>query len=105
MKIRRLILALFAGACLLFIIWAYAGPKDFWEAKPYTDWTAKEVDRILRTYKNPWTLTQLPISAASYNIGGTSDSGGGGGGGGGKKGGGGGSASAPSSAGGGAAAC
>lgn len=90
MKNLRLRHALFSGACLLFVIWAYAGPKDFWEAKPYTDWTAKEVDRILRSDKSPWTRTLLPLSASSsVSIGSTSDSGGGGGGGGGGRGGGG----------------
>lgn len=97
--------ALFSGACLLFVIWAYAGPKDFWEAKPYTDWTAKEVDRILRSDKSPWTRTLLPLTASSsVSIGSTSDSGGGGGGGGrggggrggGTSGGGGGTAAGPS---------
>jgi hypothetical protein len=98
MKNVRLRHALFSGACLLFVIWAYAGPKDFWEAKPYTDWTAKEVDRILRSDKSPWTRTLLPITASSYSIGSndTGASGGGGGGRGGRGGGGsGGGAAAP----------
>jgi len=56
-KHRAICLAI---ACLLFVVFAYAGPKDFWVIKPYTDWTAAEVVKILQ--KNcPWTHVLLLI--------------------------------------------
>ncbi len=55
-----------AGAYLLFIVLAYGGPKDFWEAKPYTDWTAAEVGKILQK-NSPWThvLLLVPTEGAT----------------------------------------
>jgi len=81
-------------ACSFFILVAYAGPKDFWVTKPYTEWTAKEVDKILLK-NSPWTyvlLLNAPTSGgaiSSTNSGGGASKGGGGSEGGGSKGGGG----------------
>jgi hypothetical protein len=50
--------AAMAGSCLLFVVLAYAGPKVFWELKPYTEWTASEVDKILQK-ASPWTQVLL----------------------------------------------
>jgi hypothetical protein len=87
MTVLRLRYATIIGVCLLFALIVYAGPKDFWELKPYTEWNAKEVEKLLLK-NSPWTQTLL-IDASS---------GGGGGGGGGSKGsGGGGDGSAVSS--------
>ncbi len=73
-------------ACSLFILMAYAGPKDFWVTKPYTEWTAKEVERILLK-DSPWTrvlLLNAPSSGGAItSTGGGGGSRGGGGGGGG----------------------
>ncbi len=66
MKYRGTACAATAGACLLLIVLAYGGPKDFWEAKPYTEWTAAEVGKILQ--KNcPWThlLLLVPSEGAT----------------------------------------
>ncbi len=86
MVYRRLkcamILILFAMAVVL----AYAGPKDFWVTKPYTEWNAKEVEKLLLK-DSPWTrvlLLNAPGQVSS--IGSTSKGGGGGGGGGGSSG-------------------
>jgi hypothetical protein len=79
--------AVVSAACSLFVLFLYAGPKDFWEAKPYTDWSEKEVEKILRK-NSPWTrilLENAPTTSVSI---GATDSGGGGGGGGGRGGGG-----------------
>jgi hypothetical protein len=72
--------ALIPAASLLLVLFVYAGPKDFWEAKPYTEWSAKEVETLLEK-NSPWTQTTLMILDAG---------GGGGGGRGGRSGGGGG---------------
>ena len=47
-----------AAVCLFAVCLAYAGPKDFWETKPYTEWTQKEVEKILQN-RSPWTWTHL----------------------------------------------
>jgi hypothetical protein len=83
MRKLRLGHALILVACSLFILLAYAGPKDFWATKPYTEWTAKEVEKILLK-DSPWTnvlLLNAPSSSGSSS-GGSSKGGGGGGGGG-----------------------
>jgi hypothetical protein len=66
MRNRRTVCAAVAGACLLFMVLAYAGPKDFWEVKPYTEWTATEVQKILQK-NSPWThvLLLVPTEAGS----------------------------------------
>ncbi len=93
MKNRRFGHAVVLTACSLFILMAYAGPKDFWVTKPYTEWTAKEVEKILLK-DSPWTRVLLR-NAPSSGGGAVSSTGGGGGGsrGGGGGGGGGGGAS------------
>ncbi len=88
---RQLGQAVVLAACSLFILMAYAGPKDFWVTKPYTDWTAKEVEKILLK-DSPWTRVLLlnpPSSATTIGStgGGGGSRGGGGGGGGGAAGG------------------
>ena len=70
--------ALIPVACLLLVLFVYAGPKDFWEAKPYTDWTAKEVETLLEK-KSPWTQTTLLILGGGGGGGGRGGRGGGGG--------------------------
>jgi hypothetical protein len=60
MRNRRNVCAAVAGACLLSFVLAYAGPKDFWEVKPYTEWTATEVQKILQK-KCPWTQVLLLV--------------------------------------------
>jgi len=52
--------AAIAGSCLLFIVLALAGPKDFWAVKPYTEWTAAEVEKILQK-NSPWTHVLLLV--------------------------------------------
>ena len=80
MKYRHLESAGLAAVCLLTVLFAYAGPKDFWETKPYTEWTPKEVEQILLK-KSPWTQTHLLDTApSSVQIGSTSAGGGKGGG-------------------------
>jgi len=72
---NRFRIALVAVACLLCVLLAYAGPKDFWEAKPYTEWSDKEVEKILLK-NSPWTHTYLPnIPSSSTSIGSTSSGG------------------------------
>jgi hypothetical protein len=58
MRKRHVERAAMAGLCLLFVVLAYAGPKNFWELKPYTEWTASEVDKILQK-ASPWTQVLL----------------------------------------------
>jgi hypothetical protein len=71
MRHRRFVHAVISAACSLFALILYAGPKDFWEAKPYTDWSAKEVEKLLRK-DSPWTRTLLENApATAVNIGGT----------------------------------
>ena len=77
MRNRRFGYAAVAAACSLFILMAYAGPKDFWVTKPYTDWTAKEVEKILLK-DSPWTRVLL-LNAPSGGGGAISNTGGGGG--------------------------
>jgi hypothetical protein len=79
MKNRRSTQTVVIAACTLFVLAAYAGPKDFWETKPYTEWTIKEVEKILLK-NSPWTHVLLPpSSSSSVSIGGTSGGGGRGG--------------------------
>lgn len=60
------------AASFLIAVLAYAGPKDFWETKPYTEWSAKEVERLLLK-DSPWTQTMLlDAPPTSVNIGSTS---------------------------------
>lgn len=105
MTLRRLGHAGISAACslfTLFILFAYAGPKDFWATKPYTEWSDKEVEKILHK-DSPWThvlLLNAPTSSVSIGSsggggGGSSRGGGGGGGGGGAGGGGGGGSEGP----------
>ena len=63
MKYRQLARTIIAGSCLIFIVFGYAGPKDFWASKPYTDWTASEVEKLLNK-KSPWTHVQLLLPAS-----------------------------------------
>src|SRR5688572_8145095 len=41
------------GFVLCSFVLARAGGKDFWETKPYPEWTDKEVDRLLKN--SPWS--------------------------------------------------
>jgi hypothetical protein len=83
------------AVCSLFVLVAYAHQKDFWASKPYTDWSAKEVEKLLLK-DSPWTQTLLiNAPSSSVQIGSTSSGGGGGRSGGGGGGGGGGSADGP----------
>ncbi len=65
---RHIVCGTVAGACLLLIALAHAGPNDFWSVKPYTDWTASEVEKILQK-NSPWTRVLLMPPA---NAGGSS---------------------------------
>lgn len=95
MQYRRIANAAVLAACALFVLVAYAGPKDFWAVKPYTEWTIKEVERLLLK-DSPWTyVLLLTSSSSSVNIGSTGGGGGSKGGGGGGGGGGGASADGP----------
>jgi hypothetical protein len=60
MKNRGAACAAVASASLLLIVLAYGGPKDFWVVKPYTEWTAMEVGKILEK-KSPWTHVLLLV--------------------------------------------
>ena len=98
---RRIGHAIICAACSLFVLLAYAGPKDFWVTKPYTEWSAKEVERILLK-DSPWTYQLLLNSSSSGAQIATNSKGGGGGsskGGGGDTGGGGDSAAGGASGG------
>jgi len=91
MKSRRLGQAAVVAACSLFILIANAGPKEFWVTKPYTEWTAKEVEKLLLK-ESPWTRVLLRNQTSSgggaiSNTGGGGGSRGGGGGGGSSEGG------------------
>jgi len=80
MRHRRIGFAIVLVAFSLLTLLAFAGPKDFWEAKPYSEWTAKEVEKILLK-DSPWTrVLLLNASSSSVSIGGTSKGGGGSGG-------------------------
>jgi hypothetical protein len=55
MKYRRLHLApalLLCGSLFIF-----AGQKDYWESKSYTEWSDQEVDKLLKD--SPWTKSVL----------------------------------------------
>ena len=55
MRYRRLHPALVFLACgSLFLV---AGQKNYWESKPYTEWSDKEVDKLLKD--SPWTKSVL----------------------------------------------
>jgi hypothetical protein len=60
MKNRGAVCAAVAGASLLLVVLAYGGPKEFWVVKPYTEWTAAEVGKILEK-KSPWTHVLLLV--------------------------------------------
>ena len=78
MNTRRLAHAAVMAACLLCIVVANAGPKDFWVTKPYTEWTAKEVEKLLLK-DSPWThVLLLNAPSSSVSIGGTGGGKGGG---------------------------
>ena len=78
---RRVVFVTIIALIMLSVFFAYAGPKDFWVMKPYTEWNAKEVEKILLK-DSPWTQTLLPLAASgSVDIGSTSKGGGSGGGG------------------------
>lgn len=67
---------------LAFVLGLYA--EDFWKTKPYTEWTEKEIKRVLTN--SPWAKeVSAPMPGGSGG-----GAGGGGGRGGGRKGGGGG---------------
>jgi len=55
MRYRCLYPALAFLACGSFFI--FAGQKNYWESKPYTEWSEKEVDRLLKD--SPWTKSVL----------------------------------------------
>jgi hypothetical protein len=55
MKYRFLCPALAFLACGSFFI--FAGQKNYWESKPYTEWGEKEVDKLLKD--SPWTKSVL----------------------------------------------
>jgi hypothetical protein len=79
MKYRHSECVAIATVCLFTVLFAYAGPKGFWETKPYTEWTLKEVEKILQN-KSPWTQTHLLDTVpTSVQIGSTSTGGGKGG--------------------------
>ena len=64
MKHRQMECVAVAAVCLFAVCLAYAGPKDFWETKPYTEWTPKEVEKLLLK-DSPWTQTHLLDTAPS----------------------------------------
>lgn len=74
--------------CLaIFVALVYAGEKDFWSTKPYTQWSPKEVDKMLKN--SPWAK-EITLSAALTGMSGEEGGIGGGAGGEGEMGGGGG---------------
>jgi hypothetical protein len=77
MRYRRLYPALAFLACGSLLI--FAGQKNYWESKPYTEWSEKEVDRLLKD--SPWTksvLLNTGPEGTSASGGGRRSSGGGG---------------------------
>ncbi len=69
----KIIVALIALSASLF---AYAEKREFWATKPYTEWTQKEVDRLLK--ESPWAKT-IPLSGSTFPGGGVGRTGGRGG--------------------------
>jgi hypothetical protein len=62
MLTRRGVLRFAAGlpvACAGLPAWAFAS-KDFWEAKPASEWTSDEIDRMLT--KSPWAKDASTMS-------------------------------------------
>ncbi len=60
MKHRGAVCVATSSIYLLLIVFAYGGPKDFWETKPFTEWTAAAVGKILQK-KCPWTQVLLLV--------------------------------------------
>jgi len=54
---------------LLGAAFAAAEKKQFWEAKPYTEWSEKEVDKMLKD--SPWAKT-IPLGQGPMSMGGGS---------------------------------
>ncbi len=81
-RVLKFALIVFCLAILVALV--YAGDKDFWSAKPYTQWTEKEVDKMLKN--SPWakeiTLSSAMAGMSGEGAGGGDISEGGGGGGG-----------------------
>ncbi len=78
---RRLKGTMILIAFAMAVVLAYAGPKDFWVTKPYTEWNAKEVEKLLLK-DSPWTRVLLLNAPGEMGGGGGGGSKGGGGGGG-----------------------
>ena len=78
--------SIFRGAALAALSVAALWAADFWEAKSYTEWSAKEVDKVLN--KSPWSQDVTIRMVGSFSPG--AGGGFGGHGGGGRPGGGGG---------------
>ncbi|MDP8989386.1 MAG: hypothetical protein M3N41_04810, partial [Acidobacteriota bacterium] len=60
---RRNVLRFAAGlpvACAALPAWAFAS-KEFWEAKPPSEWTSSEIDRLLT--KSPWAKDASAMSS------------------------------------------
>ncbi len=55
MRYRFLYPALAFLACGSFFL--FAGQKNYWESKPYTEWSEKELDKLLKD--SPWTKSVL----------------------------------------------
>ncbi|MBZ5499972.1 MAG: hypothetical protein LAP85_26540 [Acidobacteriia bacterium] len=56
MKTRFLEFCILAAFFLSLVNLTAAGLQDFWELKPYTQWTAQEVEKLLLR-DSPWTRT------------------------------------------------
>ncbi len=75
---RRTILRSVFSAPLLAAVPAFAGSKEFWEAKASTDWNADEIDRMLT--KSPWAKeASVSFNGGPGGYGGNRGGGGGGG--------------------------
>jgi hypothetical protein len=62
-------------------VFLFAEKKEFWATKPYTEWTQKDVDKLLKD--SPWAKTiplsqgpELPLSGGRGGRGGEGESGG-----------------------------
>src|ERR1041384_4679150 len=49
------------------LAWLRAGEKGFWVAKPYSEWSEKEVDKLLKNspWSKPVTLSSIAIESRS----------------------------------------
>lgn len=60
-RLHPALVLLVCGSLLLF-----AGQKNYWESKPYTEWSAQEVENLLKD--SPWTKTVLLNTGPEHGL-------------------------------------